>query len=133
MGIVGLDHLAEDIVEFYSAGIDSITESAFAAAKECAESCCEKITAASPRGSGKYRKGWVVRKTKNGYMVYNNTEPYLEMILENGHVITKGERKGERIEGVPHIYDNADEAREKFYNKCIDIKASGLRLKFKRR
>ncbi len=133
MGIVGLDNLAQDIVEFYSEGIDSITASTFAAAKECAESCCEKIKAAAPRGSGKYRQGWVVRKTPNGYMVYNKTEPHLEMILENGHVITKGKRKGERIEGVPHIYDNANEAREKFYNMCVDINASGLRLKFKRR
>ncbi|MDE5740819.1 MAG: hypothetical protein K2H90_00050 [Oscillospiraceae bacterium] len=133
MNIKGLDHLAQDIVEFYSAGIDSITESTFAAAKECAESCCEKIKAASPRGTGKYRQGWVVRKTSNGYMVYNKTEPHLEMILEHGHVISKGERKGERIEGVPHIYDNADEARDKFYSMCVDIKSSGVRLKFKRR
>lgn len=85
MGIVGLDNLAQDIVEFYSEGIDAITASTFAAAKECAESCCEKIKAAAPRGSGKYRQGWVVRKTQNGYMVYNKTEPHLEMILENGH------------------------------------------------
>lgn len=133
MRITGLDHLAEDIVQAYSKGMDEITESTLAAAKECAESCCENIKKSSPRGTGRYRIGWVVRKTKNGYMVYNKTEPYLEMILENGHVITKGERKGERVEGIPHIYDNVKDAREKFYNKCVDIVSSGVRFKLKRR
>ena len=133
MGIIGLEDLTQDIVEACSAGMDSITESAFAAAKECAESCCEKIKADSPRDTGRYRIGWVVRKTKKGYMVYNKTEPQLEMVLENGHVITSGKNKGKRIEGKPHIYDNANNAREKFYNMCVDIVSGGVRLKFKRR
>ncbi|MGN0617745.1 MAG: hypothetical protein ACI4J7_01830 [Ruminiclostridium sp.] len=135
MGIAGLDHLADDIVEACTSGIgmDSITESAFAAAKECASECLENIRADCPSDSGEYKKGWVMRKTKQGYVVYNKTRPNLEMLLEHGHLITKGAKKGQRVQAHPHIYDNADKAREKFYDMCVDIVSSGVRLKFKRR
>ena len=135
MGIKGLEHLADDIMEACTSGIgmDSITESAFAAAKECASDCVEAIKSDCPSDSGEYKKGWVMRKTKNGYVVYNKTRPNLEMLLEHGHIITRGEKRGQRVKAYPHIYKNADKAREKFYDMCVDIVAGGVRMKYKRR
>ena len=135
MGIKGLDHLADDIVEACSSsvGLDSLSESYLEAAKECASECLESITADSPSDSGEYKKGWVMRKTKNGYVVYNKTRPNLEMLLEHGHLITRGASKGKRVAAHPHIYANADKAREKFYDMCVDIVSGGVRLKYKRR
>ena len=131
MGIKGLDHLADDIVEACSSsvGLDSLSESCLEAAKECASDCVENIRTDSPSDSGDYRKGWVMRKTKNGYVVYNKTRP----LLEHGHLITRGAAKGKRVPAKPHIYKNADDAREKFYNMCVDIVSGGVRLKYKRR
>lgn len=131
MGIVGLDTLVSDIMEACTIG--NITESAFAAAKECASDCVEAIKSDCPSDSGEYKKGWVMRKIKNGYVVYNKTKPNLEMILEHGHIIVKGESRGRRVKEHPHIYKNADKAREKFYDLCVDIIAGGLRMKYKRR
>lgn len=120
MGIVGLESLASDIVQKYEKGIDDITAQAMEKAKECAEECLENIKADSP-GTGKYKSGWKKRKTKNGYVVYNTTKPNIEMPLEHGHVITRGPKKGERTKAHPHIYDNADKAREKFISECSKI------------
>ena len=123
MGIEGLDSLTNDIVSFFEHGVDEITDSVMIASKECATRCAENIRADSPSDSGDYKRGWVARKVKNGYVVYNRNKPNLEMILENGHIIARGKYRGMRVEGKPHIYKNADNAREEFYNMC------GLRLK----
>ena len=129
MSISGLDSLVEDIVSTCENGIDDITSSVMVASKECATRCAENIRADSPSDSGAYKSGWIVRKLKNGYVVYNRNKPNLEMILEHGHIITKGKYRGKRVEGIPHIYKNADAAREDFYNMCVDIVANGVRLK----
>lgn len=129
MGIVGLDTLTDDIVQFFQRGADDITANVMKASKLCATKCAENIRADSPSDSGDYKKGWVARKTQNGYVVYNRKKPNLEMILENGHIIARGEYRGKRVKGKPHIYKNADDAREEFYNLCVDIVSSGLRLK----
>lgn len=129
MGIEGLDSLTNDIVSFFEHGVDEITDSVMIASKECASRCVENIRADSPSDSGDYKRGWVARKVKNGYVVYNRNKPNLEMILENGHIIARGKYRGMRVEGKPHIYKNADNARDEFYNLCVDIVSSGLRLK----
>lgn len=127
MGSTGLDHLAEDIVQFYKAGMDEITQQAMEAAKTRANECKEAIQRDSPKDSQEYAKGWKVRKIKNGYMVVNTTKPNVEMPLEHGHVITRGENKGKRTRAYPHIYDNADKAREAFLDDCTKIARKGGR------
>lgn len=122
MGIVGLDSLASDIVEKYEKGIDSISAQAMDKANDCAAECLENIRNSSP-GTGKYKKGWKKRKTKDGYIVYNSSKPNIEMPLEHGHIITRGPKKGQRTKAYPHIYKNADEAREKFIRECSKISA----------
>lgn len=132
MGIVGLEHLADDIVEIYKKGIDSISEQVKDAAKLRAEECKERIQQDSPvdssehaRNSGEYAKGWKVRKTKDGYEVVNKNKPNIEMPLEHGHLITRGPNKGKRTKAIPHIYDNADKSRDDYINDCLKIVRKG--------
>lgn len=125
MRITGLDHLAEEIVQAYSKGVDNITAQVMEAAKQRANECKDNIKLASPSQSNKYASGWKVKKTKDGYEVYNKNKPNIEMPLEHGHVITRGEHKGERTKAKPHIYDNADKARADFINDCEKIAGKG--------
>lgn len=125
MSISGLDHLAEDIIEAYSAGVDNITAQAMEAAKQRANECRDNIKQDSPSDSNEYASGWKVRKTKDGYEVYNQNKPNIEMPLEHGHVITRGAHKGERTKAKPHIYSNADKSRDDFLDDCLKIAEKG--------
>lgn len=127
MGIKGLDHLADDIVQAFTSGIDDITAQAMDSAKNRANECRDNIRKDSPSDSNDYAKGWTVRKTKNGYMVYNKARANIEMPLEHGHVITRGKNKGQRTKAYPHIYDNADKARDAFVDDCTKIVKKGGR------
>lgn len=125
MGILGLDSLETQILETYRSGMDNITAQAMDAAKVRANECKESIQNDSPSNSSEYKRGWVVRKTKNGYVVYNKNRANIEMPLEHGHVITKGANKGKRTKAYPHIYANADKSREAFVDDCTKIVKKG--------
>jgi len=57
----------------------------------------------SPRRTGRYAKGWRVRKAEGrhevGYVIHNKTSWQLTHLLEHGHV----KRGGGRVQGRPHI------------------------------
>lgn len=125
---VDFDDLATAVYEAYRDSIEDIHNSVMVAAEECATDCLESIKEDSPSDTGEYKKGWVKRKSKNGYYIYNKTKPYLEMPLEHGHVITRGPKRGLRVPAKPHIYKNADKYQEKFYDKCVKIVAEGARF-----
>ncbi len=125
MSISGLDHLTKDIIEAYSAGVDNITAQVMEAAKQRANECRDNIKQDSPSDSNEYASGWRVRKTKDGYEVYNQNKPNIEMPLEHGHVITRGAHKGERTKAKPHIYSNADKSRDDFLDDCLKIAEKG--------
>lgn len=121
----GFDSLADEIVQAYSRGMDDITAQAMEAAKKRAKECRDSIKRDSPSKSRNYSKGWRLKKVKDGYEVYNKNRPNIEMPLEHGHVFTKGKNKGKRAAAKPHIYKNADKARDDFINDCIKIAGKG--------
>lgn len=125
---VSIDDLTQTIIQAYKTDIEDIHDSIMIAAKDCAAECLESIKEDSPSDTGGYKRGWVMRKTKQGYEIYNKTKPYLEMPLEYGHVIRRGPRKGQRVPAKPHIYKNSDKYQEQFYDKCVDIVAGGVRF-----
>lgn len=61
-----------------------------------------------------YSKGWTRKKIKNGYLVYNKTNPQLTHLLEHGHAVANqyGQFGTERKGAVPHIA-----TREQRYSK----------------
>lgn len=125
---ISIDELASAIVKAYKTGIEEIHESVLVAADECATDCLESLKDDSPADTGDYKKGWVKRKSKNGYVIYNKNRAYLEMPLEHGHVIVRGKNKGKRVAAKPHIYKNSEKYTERFYDMCVKIVAEGVRF-----
>lgn len=125
---ISIEDLPKAIYDAYRLGVEEIHESVLIAADECAADCAESLREDSPKDSGDYAKGWVKRKTKNGSYVYNKNKPYLEMPLEHGHLITRGQKKGQRVPAKPHIYKNAEKYQERFFDMCSEIVSEGVRL-----
>lgn len=65
------------------------------------------LKATSPQGSGPqagtYAKGWSVKKSKDGAVIYNRTNPGLTHLLEKGHDIIRNGRKVGEAAAQPHI------------------------------
>lgn len=88
--------------------LDSCTSEAEEAykngAKATAQAAAQKLKATSPKKTGKYARGWSVKKVDDKtFIVHNKTAPSLTHLLENGHVIRN--KKGEygRTSGTKHI------------------------------
>lgn len=67
----------------------------------------QELKSSSPTGngpqSGRYARGWGVKKTKQTTVIYNKTDPGLTHLLEHGHdVIRKGKKVGHAA-ARPHI------------------------------
>lgn len=119
MDYIDIDELAKEIVEELEDGIDEMTAEAMEIAKQTATECAEALKKASPKDSGNYSRGWVVRKSGQGYVVYNKNNPSIEMPLEHGHIALKGKNAGQRVGKKEHIYRIADRYRNMFYNQCV--------------
>lgn len=110
-----IDNLSKLIVERVKDGIASIEKEAMTIASEKADKCLDAIVSDSPEDTGTYRSGWKKRKTKSGYVIYNNSRPEISMPLEFGHIADNGERKGAR----PHIFANYYKYLDEFQDECI--------------
>lgn len=66
-----------------------------------------ELKSTSPRGngpqSGRYAKGWGVKKSKDGVVIYNKTDPGLTHLLEKGHDIIRKGKKAGHAAAQPHI------------------------------
>lgn len=127
---ISIDELAKAVYNKYKLSVDEISSEVLEAASDSADKCLESIKGDSPssndsEGSKSYKNGWVKRKTRNGYVIYNKNKPWLEMPLEHGHIIKRGAKRGERTQAKPHIYKNADKYRNEFYSKCVKIVDKG--------
>ena len=76
-----------------------------------------RTNAGTFKGSGKYAGGWTYKRNgKKTAIVYNETQPSLAHLLENGHVIanqhgTYGYYKGKKHIG-PAVTDSAKEFKK---------------------
>lgn len=67
----------------------------------------QKLKNTSPRRSGKYAKGWTIKRTQTSFgipdVIVHNRVYQLTHLLENGHVVRN--KKGEygRVNGIKHI------------------------------
>ena len=119
MDFIDIDDLSKEIMEEFEDGIDKITAETMELAKEISSECRDALEKASPKDSGKYALGWVVKKSGQGYVVYNKANPSIEMPLEYGHITMKGKNAGQRVGKKAHIYKVADRYRNMFYNVCV--------------
>lgn len=97
-----------------------VNESALACAQTVARRAQRMLKAAPIGGSGKYNRGWRVKKEKDGAIVYNASQPSLTHLLENGHdVISHGVKVG-RARAIPHIKPVEEETKVFFEEIVID-------------
>lgn len=79
--------------------------------KDEAKRAVRRLKQISPKGESKkkkYAKGWRYKVNYEDMndiriTIYNANKPSLTHLLENGHLVVQGKRKGDRVEGRPHI------------------------------
>ncbi len=103
MGI-SIDKLAGAVMDGLKEYAGAVAEDLKQAAKKTAEDCAKELRSTSPTATGKYRKGWKVKKafesgTSARYTVHNATAYQLTHLLEKGHA----KRGGGRVAAIPHI------------------------------
>lgn len=109
--------------EFRDVEVETLTDVLATAGKEAVG----ELHSSSPKRTGKYAKGWKVKKVtkKNGVIevtVYNKDHYQLTHLLEYGHAKWIGGRDtGEKVEGKPHI--------EKAEQNAIQQVESELKIK----
>lgn len=106
---------------------EDVHEEAAKAAKKAAETTRDHLKANSPTKSGKYKKGWTVKKLDDGdlgaatYVVYNKSMPGLTHLLENGHAVVNKYGEYGRTNGKPHIVDAAKIGAEEFVEEATRL------------
>lgn len=108
----------EHTVEVYS---NSVSQDTSIIASNVAKRAAGELQKTSPRRSGKYARGWAVRKedkTKfnSSNIVHNKSKYQLTHLLEHGHVGKLG-RKRFNVSAKPHIAKAEKKAIEEFENE----------------
>lgn len=84
-------------------------------AEEVADETANELKSTSPKKTGRYAKGWKVKKElgasgKAKFTVHNTSMPSLTHLLERGH----GLRSGGRTKALPHIKPAEENAIKRF-------------------
>lgn len=101
---VSIDQMASVIMDGLKEYADLATDDLKAAVKKTGNEVRKQIQSTVPKASGKYRKSWSVKTTKessNGMevTVYSRNRYQLAHLLEFGHA----KRGGGRVAARPHI------------------------------
>ncbi len=115
---VKIDDLAEAVMKELNAYSDEVSEALRESVKEVSKETAAEIREASPKSSGKYKKGWKSKvahesRTDIRTTVYNSAKPQLTHLLEYGHA----KRGGGRVEGKPHIRPAEEKLEAKLEGK----------------
>lgn len=89
-----------ELLDDYSQEVKDVLDESI---KEVSKEAVEKLRNTSPKGTGKYAKGWTVKKDGAGRVVYNKTDYQLTHLLENGHVVKNQYGTYGRVSGIKHI------------------------------
>lgn len=92
----------EDILEDYRRDVADVTTKSI---NGVARASVNKLRSSSPVGyTGKYARGWTVKKIdKMTQVVHNATDYQLTHLLQNGHVIRNAYGEYGRVNGDNHI------------------------------
>lgn len=115
---IKIDGLSKAVMDGLEEYAGAVADDIKAAAKRVADDCAKELKATSPVKTGKYAKGWKVKKAfENGvmarYTVYNATDYQLTHLLEKGHA----KRTGGRTAAIPHIAPAEQKAIEEMEKK----------------
>lgn len=102
--MTSIDDMAAEIMKGLMEYADLADSTMKKAVRKTATEVKKEISANAPKRSGKYRKSWATRKTKENshtleMAVHSKDRYQLAHLLEHGHA----KRNGGRVEGKPHI------------------------------
>lgn len=101
---VSVDAMADAIMEGLMEYADLASDTVKEAVTESAKTVKKEIQAGAPSRTGKYKKSWAAKKTKessNGLVitVHSKDRYQIAHLLEHGHA----KRGGGRVAAIPHI------------------------------
>lgn len=104
-----------DYLEIY---VEDIGEAVEEESNSIGKEAKEELKQTSPKRTGKYAKGWTVKKDKKNKSYYtvkihNKTDYQLTHLLEFGHAT----RNGKRTKAIPHIRPVEEKYKEQFEKK----------------
>ena len=110
---VRIDQMAHVIMEGLQEYADLATDDMKAAVKKAGDSAKKDVQAGAPVKSGKYKKSWTVKTTKENantleVTVHSRNRYQIAHLLEFGHA----KRGGGRVRAFPHIAPAEQKAAE---------------------
>lgn len=95
----------KEVLDEYSKDVKDATNNAIS---KTSKESVQKLRNTSPKGTGKYAKGWKIKKERGRdgietVTVHNKTDYQLTHLLENGHVVRNAKGTYGRTSGIKHI------------------------------
>jgi hypothetical protein len=112
---------AQAVKEYLEIYVEDIGEAVEEKSNQIGKEARDELKQTSPKKTGKYAKGWTVRKdkkNKNYYTVkvWNRTDYQLTHLLEFGHTT----KNGGRTKAIPHIRPVEEKYKNKFEKQLKD-------------
>ena len=112
---------AQAVKEYLEIYDEDIGEAVEEKSNQIGKEARDELKQTSPKKTGKYAKGWTVRKdkkNKNYYTVkvWNRTDYQLTHLLEFGHTT----KNGGRTKAIPHIRPVEEKYKNKFEKQLKD-------------
>ncbi|MBR3279651.1 MAG: HK97 gp10 family phage protein [Lachnospiraceae bacterium] len=95
----------KEVLDEYSKDVKDATNNAIS---KTSKESVQKLRNTSPKDTGKYAKGWKIKKERGRdgietVTVHNKTNYQLTHLLENGHVVRNAKGTYGRTNGIKHI------------------------------
>jgi len=94
-----VDMLAAEIAKALQTYTKEVEEGMEQAKTKVAKESVKTLKATSPKNTGKYARGWRVKKVGTALVIHNATRGSLTHLLDKGHAKVNGGR----VAGIPHI------------------------------
>jgi hypothetical protein len=122
--MTSIDDMAAEIMEGLSEYAELADTAMKKAVRKTATAVKNEISANAPVKSGRYKRSWTAKKTKENshtleMTVHSKDRYQIAHLLENGHAL----RNGGRVEGIPHIAP-AEEHGEEMLTRLIEKELS---------
>lgn len=113
----GVMKLSDEIEKALKTYTREVTEGMEAIQKDVGKESVAKLKSNSPRDTGKYAKGWRLKRTSTGYTIHNATSYQLTHLLEKPHA----KRNGGRSTPIPHIGPVEDWAIDEYVKRTEEL------------
>ncbi len=122
--MTSIDDMASEVVKGLNEYAELADVSMKKAVRKTATAVKNEISANAPKKTGRYKKSWAARKTRENshtleMTVHSKDRYQIAHLLEHGHA----KRNGGRVEGIPHIAP-AEEHGEEMLARLIEKELS---------